>query len=79
MSIAEMAYQETLTEEGKRSTEHERALAAAERAVKDAAMNWWRAYEATDHYKNPWHVLADEGLREAFGTACAALAALEAK
>lgn len=48
-------------------------LAALRAKVVEAAMAWWRVYEATDHYKNPWHVLQDEDLREAFRSACAAL------
>jgi hypothetical protein len=42
MSIAEMAYQETQTEEGKRRAEHERVLVAAKQVVNDTAMAWFR-------------------------------------
>ena len=40
MSLAEMAYQETQTEDGKRRAAHAAALAAAEQDIVKAALAW---------------------------------------
>jgi len=53
------------------------ALAAAERAVKDAAMAWWKGEYVS--WIDDWQVRFNFEAREKLQIACAALAALEAK